>query len=80
MEKAILVNLATTKKEKEEAHDSMAELAGLASADGAKVVGTVFQNRPRASARSFLGDGQGRRGQGTEETARGRASSSSTTT
>ena len=58
MDKAILVNLATTKKEKEEAHDSMAELAGLASADGAKVVGTVFQNRPRASTRSFLGAGK----------------------
>jgi GTP-binding protein HflX len=58
MDKAILVNLATTKKEKDEAHDSMAELAGLASAGGARVVGTVFQNRPRASARSLLGKGK----------------------
>jgi GTP-binding protein HflX len=58
MDKAILVNLATTKKEKDEAHDSMAELAGLAAAGGARVVGTVFQNRPRASARSFLGKGK----------------------
>ncbi|HEX2694452.1 MAG TPA: GTPase HflX [Acidobacteriota bacterium] len=58
MDKAILVNLATTKKEKEEARDSMAELAGLAAAGGARVVGTVFQNRPRASVRSFLGKGK----------------------
>jgi GTP-binding protein HflX len=58
MDKAILVNLATTKKEKEEARDSMAELSGLASAGGARVVGTVFQNRPRASVRSLLGKGK----------------------
>ena len=58
MDKAILVNLATTKKEKEEAHDSMAELSGLASAGGARVVGTVFQNRPRTSVRSLLGKGK----------------------
>ncbi len=58
MDKAILVNLATTKKEKEEARDSMAELAGLASAAGAEVVGSVFQNRPRASVRSLLGTGK----------------------
>lgn len=58
MDKAILVNLATTKKEKEEARDSMAELAGLASAGGARVVGTVFQNRPRTSVRSLLGKGK----------------------
>jgi GTP-binding protein HflX len=58
MDNAILVNLATTKKEKEEARDSMAELAGLASAAGNKVVGSVFQNRPRASVRSFLGAGK----------------------
>jgi len=58
MDKAILVNLATTKKEKEEARDSISELAGLASAGGARVIGTVFQNRPRASVRSFLGAGK----------------------
>jgi GTP-binding protein HflX len=58
MDNAILINLATTKKEKEEARDSMAELAGLASAAGNKVVGSVFQNRPRASVRSFLGAGK----------------------
>jgi GTP-binding protein HflX len=58
MDKAILINLATTKKEKEDARDSMGELAGLASAGGARVVGTVFQNRLRASVRSFLGKGK----------------------
>ena len=58
MDKAILVHLATNKKEKDEAHDSMAELAGLASANGAKVVGNVYQNRPRPSVRSFLGAGK----------------------
>jgi GTP-binding protein HflX len=58
MEKAILVHLATNKKEKEEAGDSMEELAGLAAAVGAEVAGKIFQNRPRANPGRFLGEGK----------------------
>ena len=58
MEKAILVHLATNKKEKEEAVDSMEELAGLAAAAGAEVADKIFQNRPRANPARFLGEGK----------------------
>jgi len=58
MEKAILVHLATNKKEKEEAGDSMEELAGLAAAAGAKVADKIFQNRPRANPARFVGEGK----------------------
>ena len=58
MEKAILVHLATNKKEKEEAGDSMEELAGLAAAAGAEVADKIFQNRPRANPGRFLGAGK----------------------
>lgn len=58
MEKAILVHLATNKKEKEEAGDSMEELAGLAAAAGAEIADKIFQNRPRANPGRFLGKGK----------------------
>ena len=58
MEKAILVNLSTNKKEKDEAVVSMEELAGLAAADGIEAVKKVFQNRPRISSRYFMGEGK----------------------
>ncbi len=58
MERAILVNVATTKSEKDDAEESMRELAGLARAAGAEVVGTVFQVRPRYSPRYFVGEGK----------------------
>jgi GTP-binding protein HflX len=58
MEKAILVHLATSKKEKEEAGDSMEELAGLATAAGAQVIDKIFQNRPRVNRGRFLGEGK----------------------
>jgi GTP-binding protein HflX len=58
MERAILVNVATTKAEKAQAEASMAELAGLAAAAGAEVVGRVFQVRPRINPRSFVGEGK----------------------
>ena len=58
MERAILVNVATTKAEKADAEASMAELAGLAAAAGAEVVGRVFQVRPRINPRSFVGEGK----------------------
>lgn len=58
MEKAILVHLATTQKEKSEAEESMAELAHLAAAAGAEVVEKVYQFRPRISPRFYVGKGK----------------------
>jgi GTP-binding protein HflX len=58
MEKALLINVATTRREKEDAEDSMQELAGLAVAAGAEVAHKVFQVRPRISPRYFVGEGK----------------------
>jgi GTP-binding protein HflX len=58
MERAILINVATTKKEKDEAEESLTEMAGLAGAAGAEVVGKVFQFRPRTNPRLFVGEGK----------------------
>jgi GTP-binding protein HflX len=58
MEKAILVHLATSRKEKSEAEESMAELAHLAAAAGAEVVEKIYQNRPSVSPRYFIGEGK----------------------
>lgn len=58
MERAILINVATTKREKDEAEESLTELAGLAAAAGAEVVGKAFQVRPRLNARWFVGAGK----------------------
>ncbi len=58
MERAILVNVATTKKEKDDSEESMDELSGLAAAAGAEVVRKVFQVRSRISPKYFLGEGK----------------------
>jgi len=58
MENAILVHLATNQTEKLEAEESMNELAGLALAAGARVVGKVFQVRSSASPKYFIGSGK----------------------
>jgi len=58
MERAILINVATTKKEKDEAEESLTELAGLAAAAGAEVVGKIFQVRPKLNPRWFVGTGK----------------------
>ncbi len=58
MERAILINVATTKKEKDEAEESLTELAGLAAAAGAEVVGKILQARPRLNPRWFVGTGK----------------------
>ena len=58
MEYAILINVATTKKEKDEAEESLTELAGLAGAAGAEVVGKAFQVRPRLNPRWLVGAGK----------------------
>ena len=58
MEKALLINVATTRREKDEAEESMQELAGLAAAAGAEVAQKVFQSRPHVSPRYFVGEGK----------------------
>jgi GTP-binding protein HflX len=58
MEKAILVHLTTSQREKSEAEESMEELARLASAAGAEVVEKIYQHRPRISPRYFIGEGK----------------------
>ena len=58
MEKAILVHLATSQKERAEAEDSIEELSHLAAAAGALVVDKVFQYRTRISPRYFIGEGK----------------------
>jgi GTPase len=58
MESAILVNVAVTKAERAEAEESMSELAGLATAAGAEVVGEIYQVRPRLNPRWLVGEGK----------------------
>lgn len=58
MEKAILVNLAVSRKDREEAADSMTELAGLAASAGATVVEKIYQTRNSISPRFFIGEGK----------------------
>jgi len=58
MEKAILVHLATSQKEKAEAEESLEELSHLAAAAGALAVDRVFQYRTRISPRYFIGQGK----------------------
>ena len=58
MERAILIYVATTKKERDESEESLMELTGLAGAAGAEVVGKVFQARPRLNPRWFVGTGK----------------------
>jgi GTP-binding protein HflX len=58
MEKAILVNVATNKKEKAEAEESMGELKALARSAGAEVVHEIFQYRPDVSPKYFIGKGK----------------------
>ena len=55
MERAILINVATTRKERDEAEESVTELTSLAGAAGAEVVGKVFQTLPRTNPRYFVG-------------------------
>jgi GTP-binding protein HflX len=58
MEIAILVQIATNKKEKLEAEESMEELKGLARTAGAKVRGEIFQFRPKISPKYLIGEGK----------------------
>ena len=58
MERAILVNVATTRTEKDEAEESMVELAGLTAAAGAEAAGKIYQVRPRLNPRWLVGEGK----------------------
>jgi GTP-binding protein HflX len=58
METAILVLLATNKKEKLEAKEMMEELKGLAYAAGAQVVGEIFQFRSEINPKFLIGEGK----------------------
>lgn len=58
MENAILVHIATNKKEKLEAEESMEELKGLARTAGAEIRGEIFQFRPKISPKYLIGEGK----------------------
>lgn len=58
MERAILINLATSKKEKLDAGESIKELEGLAKTAGAQVVHKTTQFRPEISPKYFIGEGK----------------------
>jgi len=58
MEKAILIDLVTSAKEKRDAAESMDELAGLARAAGAAVVERIIQSRPAPTPRFCVGAGK----------------------
>ncbi|UCE39996.1 MAG: GTPase HflX [Candidatus Aminicenantes bacterium] len=58
MEKAILVHLATNKKEQAEAENSIEELRGLALTAGADIIQEVYQSRPEISPKFFIGEGK----------------------
>lgn len=58
-EKVILVGLNLTgEKNSEDIDEKMAELRGLAEASGAEIVGEMIQNRPKAEAATYIGEGK----------------------
>jgi GTP-binding protein HflX len=58
MEKAILINLATNKKERAEAKESLKELKGLVQSAGGTVVLDIPQFRSEISPKYFIGKGK----------------------
>jgi GTP-binding protein HflX len=58
MEKAILIHLATNKRDQAEAEESIKELQGLVQAAGAEIIQEVFQFRPEISPKYFIGKGK----------------------
>lgn len=58
MESAILIHLATNKKERLEAGESMKELEGLAFSAGAEVVARLYQYREAISPKYLVGKGK----------------------
>lgn len=57
-EKALLIHLATNKKEKKQAEESIEELKHLVTAAGAEVAGEVFQYRKEISPKYLIGKGK----------------------
>lgn len=57
-EKALLIHLATNKKEKDQAEESIEELKGLVTAAGAEVAGEAFQYREEISPKYLIGEGK----------------------
>ena len=58
MEKAIIINLSTNKKEKESSAESIEELRGLVHAAGAKTLKKEFQNRKNINPKFLIGEGK----------------------
>ncbi|MBN2200133.1 MAG: GTPase HflX [Candidatus Aminicenantes bacterium] len=58
MDRAILIHVSLSAREKAEADSSLDELAGLTRAVGAAVVHRLRQNRIRPSPRTFIGEGK----------------------
>ncbi|MFQ6083613.1 MAG: GTPase HflX [Candidatus Aminicenantia bacterium] len=58
MEKAILVNLSTSKNERIEAEESLKELEGLTRAAGGEVVEKIIQTRNEINPKYFIGQGK----------------------
>ncbi|MBZ0268133.1 GTPase HflX [bacterium] len=57
-EVAIVVGLRLPDLSREDAEESLAELASLARASGARVAGSMLQSRARVDGRTFLGSGK----------------------
>lgn len=57
-EVAIVAGLRLPDISREDAEESLAELASLARASGARVAGSVLQSRARVDGRTFLGSGK----------------------
>jgi GTP-binding protein HflX len=57
-EVAVCVGLRLPQHSREEAEESLEELASLAAASGARVAGTQLQSRARVDGRTFLGSGK----------------------
>jgi len=58
MEKAIIINFSTNKKEKLASEESLEELKGLVHAAGAKTIKKQFQYRPHTNPKFLIGKGK----------------------
>ena len=58
MEKAIIINISTNKREKLFAEESLEELNGLVLAAGAKTIDKQFQYRQKISPKFLIGEGK----------------------
>ncbi len=58
IEKALLIHLATSKKEKSEAQESIKELRSLVQGAGAKVLKEIYQSRSGINPKYLIGEGK----------------------